>query len=202
MKRLVGLFACVLLWSAPGLAAPLESTRALREGLAAHGRAEALLSWTVPGTSGTATTPMHGTLSLELPSLARLDIRGSGEQVTLRADGGEWLQPRLHQMVRLDARRSVAAMGWWRLLVGGEGASERALGSRHWRLTIAATARTDADSADVWLDARGLPSRLEMAAVGGDRTVYRLAGWRFTRAKGVSAFRLVAPSGVEVVEMP
>ena len=41
-----------------------------------------------------------------------------------------------------------------------------------------------------------------MAAVGGDRTVYRLAAWRFTRAKGATAFRLVAPSGVEVVEMP
>ena len=36
----------------------------------------------------------------------------------------------------------------------------------------------------------------------GGRSVYRMSGWRFVRAKGVAAFKLIAPPGVETVEMP
>lgn len=183
-------------------AGPLESTRALREGLAAHGRAEALLSWSVPGPPGAAVQSLQGSLALEPPGYARLEVRGNGERITLRPDGGEWSQPRLHQFIRLDARRSVAAMGWWRVLVGGDAVRERRLGARRWRLIVEATPSTDADSADVSFDARGLPSRLEVPDGMGGRQVYRLAAWRFAKAKGVSAFRLTPPPGVEVVEMP
>lgn len=183
-------------------AAALESTRALREGLAAHGRAEALLSWNVPGPPGTAVLAMQGALALEPPGFARLDVRGNGERITLRADGGEWSQPRLRQFIRLDARRSVAAMGWWRVLVGGADVRERRLGPRRWRLIVDDTPMAAGDSAVVSLDARGLPTRLELADGMGGRQVYRLAAWRFTRPKGAAAFKLTPPPGVEVVEMP
>jgi outer membrane lipoprotein-sorting protein len=198
----LALVAVLMFGSARAHAAALESTRALREGLAAHGRAEALLSWNVPGPPGSATQAMQGALALEPPGLARLDVRGNGEHITLRADGGEWLQPRLHQFIRLDARQSVAAMGWWRVLVGGGDVRERRLGARRWRLIVADTPMAAGDSADVSFDARGLPTRLELSDGMGGRQVYRLAAWRFTRPKGLAAFKLTPPPGVDVVEMP
>ena len=102
--------------SAPARA--LEATRALSAGLVRTGRAEATLSWSVPAPPGRAAAALRGVLAIEPPELARLDIAATGERITLRADGGEWLQPQLQQFVKLDARHSVAAMRWWRLLAG------------------------------------------------------------------------------------
>lgn len=208
----VGIAATALMaWpatSTPAPAAALESTRALASGLARTGRAEATLSWTVVGPPGSASRAMRGTLAVEPPDLARLDVAGTGERVTLRADGGEWLQPELKQFVRLTPRHSVAAMRWWRLLAGstsaggGRGYDERKLAPGHYRLLVPATPAADADSADVWLDAGGLPSRLTLADGMGGESGYRLSGWRFTHAKGAGAFRLTAPPGVETVELP
>ena len=186
-------------------AASLEATRALAAGLARTGRAEATLSWSVQGPPGSAAEALHGMLAVEPPDRARLDVAGTGERITLRADGGEWLQPRLKQFVRLNARHSVAAMRWWRLMAGSAGApgvSERRIGLGHYRLLVAATPAAEADSADVWLDVHGLPARLALADGLGGESGYRLAGWRFTRARGERAFRLTAPPGVETVEMP
>ena len=185
--------------------ASLASTRALAAGLARSGRAEATLSWSVPGPPGGMPSVLRGTLAVEPPDRARLDVVGTGERITLRADGGEWLQPALKQFVLLTPRHSVAAMRWWRLLAGSGGAGgteEHRLEARHYRLVVPATPQADADSAEVWLDARGLPSRLELADGMGGRSAYRLAGWRFTRARGVGAFRLAPPPGVETVELP
>lgn len=211
-RQLVCLVAwVVVVWpwtSAPALAAPLESTRALASGLARTGRAEATLSWTVAGPPGSAARALRGTLAVEPPDLARLDVTGTGERVTLRADGGEWLQPELKQFVRLTPRHSVAAMRWWRLLAGStvpagtRGYEERKLSPGHYRLVVPASPAADADSADVWLDAGGLPARLTLADGMGGESGYRLSGWRFTHAKGIAAFRLTAPPGVETVELP
>ena len=186
-------------------AAPLEATHALAAGLARTGRAEATLSWNVAGPPGSAPRALRGILAVEAPDLARLDVMGTGERITLRADGGEWLQPELKQFVLLTPRHAVAAMRWWRLMAGSTGAagaSERRLGLGHYRLLVPATPETPADSADVWLDVHGLPVRLALADGLGGQSGYRLTGWRFTRAKGGAAFRLTAPPGVETVEMP
>jgi outer membrane lipoprotein-sorting protein len=183
-------------------ATALESTHALLAGLSRTGRAEALLSWSVPGPPGSLSQSMSGTLALEPPELARLDVRGTGERITIRNEGGEWLQPALKQFVRLTPRHSVAAMRWWRLLGSGTGATERKLAPRRFRLTIEGTPSASADSADVWLDARGLPSRLELFDGMGGKQVYRLAAWRFAKPKGAASFTQVPPPGVEVVEMP
>ena len=186
-------------------AAPLEATRALATSLAHSGRAEATLAWSIAGPPGRAPRALRGTLAVEAPDLARLDVTGTGERITLRADGGEWLQPELKQFVLLTPRHAVAAMRWWRLMAGSSGAagaSERKLGTNHYRLLVPATRAADADSAEVWLDARGLPARLALADGQGGQSGYRLTGWRFTHAKGGAAFRLTAPSGMETVEMP
>ena len=183
-------------------AGALESTRALAAGLKRTGRAEVTLAWEVAGMTGGAPQRMRGALAVEPPDLARLDVAGTGERITLREDGGEWLQPAVHQLVILKPRHSVGAMRWWRLLAGGTGASERKLGAGRYRLVVASSPTADADSADVSLGSGGLPERLELDDGAGGHLVYRLSGWKFTPARGATAFRIVAPPGTETVELP
>jgi len=185
--------------AAPAGSATLESSRALVEQLRRAGRAEATLEWTLAGALGEP-APQRGQLALEPPSFARLDVARTGERVTLRPDGGEWLQPQLHQMIRLSPRHAGTAMRWWRLLAGGEGARERKLGSGRYRLVVG-SGTASADSAEVTLDSRGLPARLRLG-VGEDAQEYRLSQWRFVKARGERDFRLTAPPGVESVELP
>ena len=183
----------------PARAATLESSRALVDQLRRAGRAETTLDWTIMGAMGEP-APQRGQLALEPPSFARLDVPRTGERVTLRPDGGEWLQPQLHQMIRLSPRHAGAAMRWWRLLAGGEGARERRLAPGRYRLVVGAGTPA-ADSADVTLDSRGLPARLRLGE-GEDAQEYKLSGWRFVKARGERDFRLTAPAGVEIVELP
>ena len=183
-------------------ASVLESTRSLAAGLQRTGRAEVTLAWDVAGVTGGPPQRMRGALAVEPPDRARLDVAGTGERITLREDGGEWLQPSVHQLVILKPRHSVGAMRWWRLLAGGTGATERKLGEKRYRLVVAATPTADADSADVSLGAGGLPERLELEDGAGGRMVYRLSGWKFTPARGAAAFRITAPAGTETVELP
>jgi outer membrane lipoprotein-sorting protein len=183
-------------------AGQLESARALAAGLKRTGRAEVTLSWDAAGRVGRPPQRMRGALAVEPPDRARLDVAGTGERITLREDGGEWLQPSVHQLVLLKPRHSVGAMRWWRLLAGGTGATERKLGSGHYRLVIPGSATADADSADVSLGSGGLPERLELDDGAGGHLVYRLSGWKFTPARGAAAFRITAPPGTETVELP
>lgn len=92
-------------------------------------------------------------------------------------------------------------MRWWRLLAGGDGARERRLAAGRYRLIVTAAGGADADSAEVTLDARGLPARLRLGE-GEEAQEYRLSAWRFVKARGESDFRLIAPPGVETVELP
>jgi outer membrane lipoprotein-sorting protein len=188
--------------AAPGAASTLEATRALAAGLKRTGRAEVTLGWDVAGVTGGPPQRVRGALAVEPPDRARLDVAGTGERITLREDGGEWLQPSVHQLVILKPRHSVGAMRWWRLLAGGTAATERKLGTGRYRLLVAATPTSDADSADVSLGAGGLPERLELDDGAGGHLVYRLSGWKFTPARGAAAFRISAPPGTETVELP
>lgn len=201
-RRVAILFGLTTLlgWGASAHAASLESSRALVEQLKRAGRAEATLAWSVPGPTGEPVA-QQGKLALEPPSFARLDVGKTGERVTLRPDGGEWLQPQQQQMLKLSPRHAGAAMRWWRLLAGGEGARERKLAASHYRLVIPASEGSEADSAEVFLDPSGLPARLRL----GDSEQaldYKLSGWKFVKARGERDFRLSAPPGVETVELP
>lgn len=193
-------FAALLGSAASAQAAPLESSRALTEQLKRAGRAEATLAWSVPGPTGDGVA-QQGRLALEAPSFARLDVAKTGESVTLRPDGGEWLQPQQQQMLKLSPRHAGAAMRWWRLLASAEGARERKLAAGHYRLVIPASEGAESDSADVFLDARGLPARLRLGE-GEQAQDYKLSGWKFMKARGEREFRLSAPPGVETVELP
>lgn len=184
----------------PAHAAPLESSRALVRALARHGHAEALLRYVLPPTPGAAPRSVKASLMLEPPDRARLDVPATGERITLRRDGGEWLQPSMKQLVKLRPQHAVAALHWWRVLLGdGAGVRERRLPRGGYRLV---TTVGHADSAVVWLDQKGLPVRLELPDGSGGHAVYRLASWRFSRARGEAAFRLATPAHYVMVELP
>jgi hypothetical protein len=187
---------------APHATSALEATRALAAGLERTGRAEVTLGWDVAGAPGAPPQHMRGALAVEPPDRARLDVAKTGERITLRADGGEWFQPSVHQLVILKPRHSVGAMRWWRLLAGSTGATERKLASGRYRLVVAESPTAAADSAEVSLGASGLPERLELDDGAGGRMVYRLSGWKFTPARGAAAFKITAPPGTETVELP
>ena len=100
MKRIVTIgLAAVLAF--PVSAAPLESSRALVRSLAQRGRAEATLRYVVASAPGSAPRSVRATLALEPPDRARLDVPATGEKITLRGDGGEWLQPSMKQLIKL-----------------------------------------------------------------------------------------------------
>ncbi len=182
-------------------AAPAGARATLQKRLAASGRAEVTLRITQSDPLAGGSRTVHATLALEAPDRARLEVPATGEKVTLRADGGEWLQPRGRQLLRLRPEHGALAMRWWRALLDPEAAwRERRLADGRVRVTLAAEHGAAADSADLWLDAHGLPARLELAS--GPAGSYRLNGWRFLRSRGVAAFRLAVPAGWEAVELP
>jgi hypothetical protein len=186
---------------APAAPVPFASTRALRAGLGASGRAEAALRLIRNDPLGGRPTVQRGRLILERPRLARLEL-DDGERLTLREDGGDWLQPALRQLVRAGARSAGGALAWWGVLLDPRdtGIRERRTGAREYTLTQAGA--PGAPTQRVELGADGLPRRLTVEIAPGERVEYRLSRWRFTRARGRADFRLEAPAGFEVVEMP
>lgn len=190
---------CALMAQAAAPARPTPASRALAARLAEAGRMEAALVQVVPDPLGGPAAERRGQVAIEQPRSVRLDYR-DGESVTLREDGGEWLQPRLEQMLVFDAAGAGAAASAWDLLLGRDDALRaRAVGPDRWRLHPLRPAPGLPDSVEVRLDAAGLPERL-VAWVGGEATVeFRMSGWRSRQARGRAAFVLSAPKGFEVI---
>jgi hypothetical protein len=185
----------------PGSRTTPVATRGLSERLQRHGRADARLTQTVVAAGETLRSD-RGRLALEPPDRLRLDFT-SGERVTLRGDGGEWLQPQLEQLLVFRPEQSQTVVGLWRAFLGGGGSAygERALGSRRYRLVAREPAAGEPDSLEVTLGRDGLPARVE-AWAGDQRWVLALRGWAFARPRGAEAFRLRAPAGYSVFEWP
>ena len=180
---------------------PLASTRALLAGLRSAGRAEAGLRLTrVDPLTGRARA-VRGRLVLELPGLARLELE-DGERLTLREDGGDWLQPATRQLVRAGRRSAAGALMWWGVLLDpqGSGAVERRSGARAYTLTSGEAGEVSTQRIELGTD--GLPRRLTVEVSPGERIEYSLSRWRFLRSRGRADFVLEAPAGFEVVEMP
>jgi len=186
--------------SAPGATPVPRAARALLAALTRHGRAEVTVRRDAAAEAA-GQPALSGLLALEPPDRARLDLAG-GERIAVRGDGGEWLQPRLRQMVRLGADTAGGTLHWWRLLLdpAHAGVREQSLGGARWLLTRALEGGV-ADSAWVTLDAAGLPATLGVDDGSGGRVTYRLSGWRFRAARGRAAFVLAAPAGFEVVRL-
>jgi outer membrane lipoprotein-sorting protein len=179
-------------------AAAPTSSRTLSAKLAKSGRAEAKFVEQVVDPLGEP-RQRSGSVALESGQRVRLDY-GAGEALTLRPDGGEWIQPDLGQLIRLGPAGSEVTR-IWQLLVGGGGAglAERPRGKGKWTL-IPAAGDAVADSAHVDLDAAGLPARLAVF-IGPEQTIeYRFQTWRFSKARGRSAFVLTPKPGMSVIE--
>ena len=193
--------AVVVALPATAVAKRLESTRVLLARLRASGRAEAavVLRRTDPETGTERAT--RGRLALELPGHARLEFPSTGEVLTLRGDGGEWLQPGPRQLLHAGPQSAGAAMEWWAALLDS-GASFRELPLPGRGYTLMPAAGDSSDAQRVWLGPGRLPERLEIATGFGERQRYDLSAWRFTRPRGRAAFVLTAPPGFETVELP
>jgi hypothetical protein len=194
---------CALLAAAGvrAAAAPLGSTRALLAGLRAAGRGEAALQLCRTDPLSGRTSVTRGRLVLELPRLARLEL-ADGQRLTLREDGGDWLQPAARQLVRAGTRSAAGALAWWGALLDPQaaGVRERKDGPR--RYTLVRSGAGGEQAQQVELGADGLPRLLVPEASPGARVEYRLSRWRFVPARGRADFVLEAPAGFEVVEMP
>ncbi len=188
---------------APAVVPPFRSTQPLLARLGATGRAEATVETTVEDLLSGRTRTVRGRLALELPHRARLDFP-DGERLSLREDGGDWVQPATRQLVRSGPRSAAAALRWSAVLLesGSEEIRERPLGGRGYELSPAGADSALGERQRVWLGGSGFPERLEVVSPGGERRTYRLSGWRFARARGRAAFVLRAPPGFETVELP
>jgi hypothetical protein len=207
VRRIARILLCALLGAsggAPAAAAvgrPLGSSRALLVGLRASGRAEATLQLRQADPLSGRTNVLRGRLALELPRFARLELE-DGQRLTLREDGGDWLQPATRQLVRAGARSAAGALVWWGALLDPReaGIQERKVGARGYVLTRRGAGEALAQRIELGAD--GLPCRLTVETSPGERVEYRLTRWRFVRSRGAADFALKAPAGFEVVELP
>ena len=196
------LLATVVALSSSQAAERLASVSTLVQRLGAAGRGEAALTQTVVA-EGETLRADRGRIALEPPDRMRIDFRSSGEQVTMRADGGEWIQPSLQQLLILRPEQAQAVVATWRALLGGGADSyrERARGPRRYRLIPRSPGGEGADSLDVELGSNGLPRRVELW-VGEQRWRLTLSRWTFAKPKGAASFTLRAPAGYSVFEWP
>jgi hypothetical protein len=178
------------------------SSRALLARLGESGRAVATIERDDVDPLRGETRTLSGSLALEPPDRARLELAQTGEIVTLRGDGGEWLQPRLAQMLRLGARQAEAARRWWALLLPGSASRFREVPLGSQRYLVVAGEGGAADSAWVTLDRAGLPSKLRFRDAAGEFVDVRFRGWRFERGRGRAAFVQSAPAGIHVIDLP
>lgn len=185
---------------APPTAPPTSAaTRELVRRLAA-GRGEATIVQRETDALGETGAARHGTIALEPPDRLRLSVDG-GEVLTVRKDGGEWLQPSLGQMIRFGAEGAGAATHLWGLLLGrAEGAIESPRGPNGWKLRFTHE-EAALDSVHLELGPDRLPKRIVAWPSAGGVFDARLGGWKFGPAKGAKAFTQSAPKGIEEVPL-
>ena len=196
-RLLAGLAALATL----GAGGAPHSMEGLRTRLVRAGRAEVSVRQVVMA-AGDTVRQMRGRLALELPDRVRVDDARSGERLTARGDGGEWLQPAAEQMLILRAEQAAQVAGVWRIMLeGSREVDERALGGGRFVMKARPGAEVFADSVWVRLGKDGLPAILE-ASTGDEHWRLEFGAWKFARPRGASAFKLRAPSGYAVVEWP
>ena len=181
--------------------ASLQATKPLVDRLSRSGHAETRIGQTI-SSEGETLRSARGRLSLEPPDRLRIDFDG-GEKVTMRKDGGEWIQPGVRQMLVLKPGQAQAAVSIWRTFLSGgaQAFHERVLGARRFQLVSRDTSSGLPDSVQVEQGADRLPARIELW-VGGEQWSLHLSRWTFAHARGDSAFKLHAPSGYQVFDWP
>jgi len=176
-----------------------RALRVLRERLAGAGRAEVAVSQVVMA-AGDTVRRLRGQLTLELPDRVRVDDALSGERLTARSDGGEWLQPAANQMLILRPEQAGQVAGVWRFLLDHSDRIERLAGSGRFVLR---SGQPDAPVDSLWVQLRsdGLPLQV-CAYAGEEQWTLDFGRWRFRAPRGAGAFKLRAPAGYTVLEWP
>ena len=184
--------------TAAGIAPP-AALKVLLARLRAHGRAEADLVLTRDDPLSGRPRATRGRLALELPHFARLEFPATGECLTLRGDGGDWLQPATRQLLHAGPEAAGGPLRWWvALLDSGAALREETVPGHGTRVSLAG----DAEAAQrIELGKDGLPVRLEVEVTPGEVQHYPLARWHLTARRGRAGFVLNAPPGFETVEM-
>jgi len=194
---------------APASHPALRSTRALVAKLAQSGRGEAPVTVSRGDPLGGPDHVDEGRLALEPPDRVRLDFAATGERIALRGDGGEWVQPRARQMVKI--RRAQAGLATWLWEVFLEGgadafveqvASPTAGSERRYTLEPRDREAGLPGRITIQIDAKGLPLEVRFTDTDGTEARYRFRGWSFRAAKGGKAFTLSAPHGYATVDLP
>lgn len=167
------------------------------------GRAETSITRSAPDPLSGKSVSVQGRVAIEPPDRLSLQFSQTGERLTLRSDGGEWMQPSLGQMLKLGTGQATAAGRWWSVLLGqgAPGITVKATSATRLLVTSGEASSADAESAWVYLDGQGLPMRLEVDEGGDKPTNYRFGAWRFLAPRGRAWFVQAAPKGVEVVEL-
>ena len=193
-------FAAVL---ALGAAQPAAATPQLTLGarLRAAGRAECGFTRVATDAFNGRPLQTRGRLTLEIPDRSRLEFPATGERITRRGDGGEWLQPKLHQLIVFGVGRAAGVRRWWQLLIDGAAPGIEVTPHGRRALALHASDGSGPDSARLELDATGLPARL-VVPDGGTIVEYRFGRWSFGPGRGVAAYRQRAPAAYERVELP
>ena len=186
-----------------GAGAPLATARALARAMKGGRSAEAAVSYQLADPMGGPARAMRGRVKVESPDRVRLDFAAGGERIALRGDGGEWLQPAAKQLLRISSERAGSALLWWRVLLpeSGESFREDTLRAGVFRLAPRDSAASPV-RIKVRLDAAGLPVELAVDGMSDQPVVYRLSGWKFSPGRGAAAYRLSAPAGFTIVDLP
>jgi hypothetical protein len=186
----------------PAIAGSLACGTELRARLARGGRAEAEVTQ-VLSVESEPPVSRRARLALEPPDRVRLDFRDDGESLTLRGDGGEWLQPALQQLLLLAPDQVAAAARLWRIFLEGEAAGvvEKRVAARRFLVVAADRASMPFDTLWVTLGRDALPRSIETSLGESGRVSMALARWRFPSRRGASAFRLEARAGITTVPM-
>jgi hypothetical protein len=173
---------------------------ALRRLRAAGGARVQVLQRVSPGGAGVADT-VRLMITLRPPGWLRLEHADRSFALTLRPDGGEVLDHKLRQLVRLPPAQAARAAGVWSLLLQpDEALVEQRLGPRRSLLLLPEGGGDLPESLWVTVGADSLPTVLEVQGLLGVRL--ELARWRFVRPPPDSRFRLATPAGYAEVEWP
>jgi hypothetical protein len=187
-------------WSAAGALEPRASDAVARRLQAAGGARVEAVQRAEPDGPGRADS-VRLAITLRPPGYLRVEHADRSHALVLRPDGGELLDHRLRQLVRLDAAQAARAAGVWRLFLTGSGRlGERRLGPGRFAVLIPAEGESPAESVWVALGPDSLPRRLEIGSPPSLRLDF--SRWRFGSPAPLARFRLAAPPGYAVVDWP
>ncbi len=199
VARLLALSWVALL--APGAPAAAGVWDAWLHRIRASGAARVEVVELLPRAEDGGSDSLRLRLTLQPPGFLRIEHADRSQAVVIRPDGGELLDHRMKQWVRLRADQARRAAGVWRLLLDPASRLGGArVGPRRYLVRLPAEEGWMADSLWVTVTSDSLPRRLDLS--GETEMTLELKRWRFLRPLRRDHFRLACPSGYAAVDWP